>query len=90
MTHQMSLKVMHTALKNGKLTNNGTQSSVFFVYIKLGGGDMENNDISANLQVKNLNELKKLLNEALSLVEQLTEKLDELETFKPDVITQVY
>ncbi|WP_158218096.1 hypothetical protein [Carnobacterium maltaromaticum] len=51
---------------------------------------MENNDISANLQVKNLNELKKLLNEALSLVEQLTEKLDELETFKPDVITQVY
>lgn len=50
---------------------------------------MENNDISMNLQVKNLDELKKLLNEALSLVEQLTEKLDELESFKPDVKAQV-
>lgn len=50
---------------------------------------MSDNAISANLQVQNLNELKKLLNEALSLVEQLTEKLDELESFKPNVTTRV-
>lgn len=50
---------------------------------------MGNNASSANLQVQNLNELKKLLNEALSLVEQLEEKLGEIESFKPDVKAQV-
>ena len=61
---------------------------MFFIH-KNRGGDMGNNASSANLQVQNLNELKKLLNEALSLVEQLEEKLGEIESFKPDVKAQV-
>lgn len=41
MTHQMSLIIMPTVLKNGKLTNNGHSIECLFLYIKLGGGEMK-------------------------------------------------
>lgn len=49
----------------------------------------QSNNISVVVETQNLNELKKSLSEAVSLTERLTDKLSEIESFVPDITTQV-
>ncbi|WP_167554669.1 hypothetical protein [Carnobacterium divergens] len=45
----------------------------------------QSNNISVVVEIQNINELKKSLSEAVSLTEQLTGKLSEIESFVPDI-----